>query len=414
MVNFLSIFILLYDITYDNIKNNHLNGINKLIMKSFGEFAAISIKYKEYNNIQALENDFTNNNVHVMVDNAITSSPKNNYMSMILFNQNYLIVSNSSSNNHIKDVYDLRNYKVSTIKNSKIENYLVSNNVKVKSYNNLKELINNSSKNSIIAIEQSNYDYYKTRKFKNYKIDCTIDSIDYSFKLNVSKEELFGKLFDFYINYVDTSKVIDDNYSTITYKTIDYTLVLIILSSIIGLMILLRILSYVIQIIKKIIKKHRSTLTKEEKIKYIDQLTSLKNRAYLNTKVEKWDESETYPQAVIIIDLNNIAFINDNYGREEGDKIIRDAANILIQLQLPNTEIIRTDGNEFLKYAVGYSEKDIISYLRKISKALRTLDHKFGAATGYSMIFDAIKTFDDAVNEATLDMKQSKEDSLKK
>ena len=34
----------------------------------------------------------------------------------------------------------------------------------------------------------------------------------------------------------------------------------------------------------------------------------------------------------------------------------------------------------------------------------------FGAASGYSIINDAIKTLDDAVNEATLDMKNNKED----
>ena len=150
-------------------------------------------------------------------------------------------------------------------------------------------------------------------------------------------------------------------------------------------------------------------MTKEEKLKYIDQLTSLKNRAYLNSKVEQWDSSDVYPQCVIVVDLNNIAYINDNYGREEGDKIILQAANILIMSQLPNTEIIRTDGNEFLIYLVGYPEKTIIAYQRKLARAFRNLEHNFGAASGYSMINDAIKTFDDAVNEATIEMRNNKD-----
>ena len=108
--------------------------------------------------------------------------------------------------------------------------------------------------------------------------------------------------------------------------------------------------------------------------------------------------------------MNNISYINDNYGREEGDKVITEAANILIQHQLHNSEIIRTDGNEFLIYLVGYNEKQVISYLRKLNKELKTLSHGFGAASGYSIITDAIKTVDDAVNEATIDMKNNKED----
>ena len=108
--------------------------------------------------------------------------------------------------------------------------------------------------------------------------------------------------------------------------------------------------------------------------------------------------------------MNNISYINDNYGREEGDKVITEAANILIQNQLSNTEIIRTDGNEFLIYLVGYTEKQVISYLRKLSKEFKNLSHGFGAASGYSIITDAIKSLDDAVNEATLAMKENKED----
>ena len=55
--------------------------------------------------------------------------------------------------------------------------------------------------------------------------------------------------------------------------------------------------------VKSIKKNKKTNLTKEEKIKYIDQLTSLKNRAYLNSRIESWDESEVYPQSIIVIDL---------------------------------------------------------------------------------------------------------------
>ena len=123
-----------------------------------------------------------------------------------------------------------------------------------------------------------------------------------------------------------------------------------------------------------------------------------------------WDDSEVYPQAIIVIDLNNISYINDNYGREEGDKVITEAANILIQSQVENSEIIRTDGNEFVIYMVGYNEKQVVSYLRKLNREFKNLSHGFGSASGYSIINDAIKTIDDALNEATIDMKNNKED----
>ena len=42
-------------------------------------------------------------------------------------------------------------------------------------------------------------------------------------------------------------------------------------------------------------------------------------------------------------------------------------------------------------------------------KDLKELPHNFGAAIGYSMITDDIKTIDDAINEATLEMRSNKE-----
>ena len=42
-------------------------------------------------------------------------------------------------------------------------------------------------------------------------------------------------------------------------------------------------------------------------------------------------------------------------------------------------------------------------------KELKTIVHGFGAAAGYSMIVDETKTLDDAINEATIDMRNNKE-----
>ena len=139
-------------------------------------------------------------------------------------------------------------------------------------------------------------------------------------------------------------------------------------------------------------------------------LTSLKNRNYLNAKIGEWEDSKVFPQAIVIVDLNNVKYVNDNYGHEEGDQLIVKAAGVLVNTQLENSEIIRTDGNEFLIYLVGYSDKQISTYVKKLSKEFKGLPHEFGAGVGYSMIEDEIKTIDDAINEATLEMITNKED----
>ena len=117
--------------------------------------------------------------------------------------------------------------------------------------------------------------------------------------------------------------------------------------------------------------KNKVVVVKDNKIKYIDVLTSLKNRNYLNDNIEAWDESMVYPQGLVVIDLNNIAYINDNYGHTEGDLVIKEAANILIKTQISNTEIMRTNGNEFLIYMIGYNENQVDIYTKKLSKSLQ-------------------------------------------
>ena len=89
--------------------------------------------------------------------------------------------------------------------------------------------------------------------------------------------------------------------------------------------------------------------------------------------------------------------------------LIVKAAGILVNTQLENTEIIRSDGNEFLIYMVGYNENQVDIYTKKLSKSLQELPYGFGAAIGYSMIQDNIKSIDDAMNEATIAMQSDKE-----
>ena len=142
-------------------------------------------------------------------------------------------------------------------------------------------------------------------------------------------------------------------------------------------------------------------------------LTSLKNRNYLMANIDEWDEMKVIPRTVIIADLNNLKYINDNYGQEEGNMLIKKAAAILINTQLEKSEIIRTDGNEFLIYLIGYNKTQVNTYINKLSREFEKLPHGFGAAIGYSMIEDEIKTIDDAINEASIEMRMDKEQNYK-
>lgn len=231
---------------------------------------------------------------------------------------------------------------------------------------------------------------------------------DYKFMVK-NNNEAFYDLFNYIINtnsYYNyrNSGITNLHASILENSTLEqvYTIVLTIIF--VPLIILLAV--YLIIKKKKQIKKVKAS----DRHKYTDMLTSLKNRNYLNAKMPEWEESKVFPQAIVMVDLNNVKYINDNYGHEEGDDLIIKAAGVLVNTQLENSEIIRTDGNEFLIYLVGYSERQVSTYVKKLGKEMKNLPHEFGAAIGYSMITDEIKTLDDAINEATLEMITAKEE----
>jgi len=398
---------------YNYLDGNEISGLNSIILKDFNKFSGLSITYTQYNSISKLIKDFNAGKVDFTFNLFTENQLKNEvYNTVNVYDKKLVVISDVNSDVVVDNVKSLKNKEILTLRNSYIEDYLKQNDIKYKSYNNLQALVSDFKTGDVSIIDLENYNFYKTSYLKNSRINYIIEmENDYNFVV-IDKEQnkLFEDMFNFYLSFNSINKLITANYENVAYQNINivYLLIAIILALVIY--VVLDFYTHMRVMVKTVKQSKKVNLTKEEKIMYIDQLTSLKNRAYLNSRIETWDASEVYPQSIIIIDLNNISYVNDNYGREEGDKVITEAANILIQHQLSNSEIIRTDGNEFLIYLVGYTEKQVISYLRKLSKEFKNLSHGFGAASGYSIITDAIKTIDDAVNEATLAMKENKED----
>lgn len=395
---------------YDSLVDNNLVGINYEMIKGFAKLSDIEISYEKYKNYEELVKAFNENKVDFYLNtSSLNKYDMDVYESVSAYNEQIVVLSKLDKNITINSVSSLKDYDVITLKNSKIEKYLSDNEISSKSYDNLETLLNKKKNNEIIVIDKATYDAYMYDALKNYKID-NIFNLDTSYNYisrDIEANKVFNEYFDFYISFINENEYKNNIKYTMFDSKITNNKPLII---VIAIFILLIISSSTFLILKLKPKKQKISISKEDKLKYIDMLTSLKNRNYLNDSMEKWDSSEIYPQAIVVVDLNNVAYINDNYGHEEGDNIIKEAAAILIKTQIENTEIMRTNGNEFLIYMVEYEEKQVVSYIRKLNKEMKELNHGFGAAIGYSMIYDELKTIDDAINEATLDMKNNKEE----
>ena len=389
---------------YTDTEEKELVGTLSNYLSGFEDIYAVDFKLKAYDSIELLKKDLSNGTIDVAFANFNTNGMNiDTLYTPSLFKEEYVVLSKDKF--VVNSIKSLRDKEVSILKDSYINDLVTASGIKYKAYNNTDDLIRNVSSDTVLVIDKDTYEYYRARKLNDFN-ELYRGVLPYQYKFvirDVNKNTLFADMFSYYVSTVNYDEV-RFNYNTST-KLYDYTLLITFLITL--FVILLAI--FLVFIIKKKKNKNDIIITNNDKLRYIDAMTSLKNRTYLNSKIKEWDENVIYPQGFVVVDLNNIKYINDNKGHEEGDTVIKKAASILIVNQDANTDIIRTDGTEFLIYMVGYSEKDVVAYTRKIYKELKELPYGFGATIGYSMIMDDVKTVDDAINEATIDMRNKKE-----
>ena len=396
------------NLPYEAKVNGKVAGIAGEYVDRISRLANINFKYKKYSSRKDLEKAIEKGKVDVYFD--YNNYTNDNYVATLsTFVEDYVVLGRQEDNHIVNSFESLKGKEIAMLKGDSLYNYFSNNSrANIQTYKDIDSLTSKAD-DRMIVVDNEIYSYYQTTKFKKLKLlykDTMMN--DYKFMVKKS-DQAFYDLFNYIINtnsYYNYRNSGIENLKASILKDSSLEEIYVVVLAIIFIPIIVLLSMYFIYKKKKQKKKVKIT----DRHKYTDMLTSLKNRNYLNVKMKEWEDCEVFPQAIVIADLNNVKYVNDNYGHEEGDQLIIKAAGILVNTQLENSEIIRTDGNEFLIYLVGYSERQISTYAKKLSKEMKNLPHEFGAAIGYSMITDEIKTLDDAINEATLEMITNKED----
>ena len=392
---------------YEVILGGKYGGIIAVYLSNFSKFADVEfnfVKYKTFNKfVKAVNNkdiDLYFNYYNFTDDFYQTDG----------LPIEYVVSARRNNNTVIKSINSLIGETVYVQENSKIYDYVKNiSDIDVKTFSTTKDLFKLNKKDVFIILDKNTFDYYSDNKLDNYT-ERYRDYISNEYTFKVRTNSALYRLLDKYIGVMDENELVieglNNHYDTIKSGNI--------ITKIAEYILLIALL--VVLIIFVIFKKSKKIsiarkIKKDDKMKFIDQLTSLKNRNFLNENIETWNNNTIYPQTIVVVDLNKIQEINDLYGYNEGDKQIKALANILVKTQLDNSEIMRTDGNEFVIYLVGYNQKQVSNYIFKLNKEIKKLPYEFGAEFGFSMIQDDIKTIEDALNEAVEDMKKNKENN---
>lgn len=392
---------------YEVIIGGKYGGIVAVYLSNFSDFADIEfnfVKYKTFNKFTKAINDKKIDlyfNYYNFTDNFYQTDG---------LSIEYVVAARRDNNIVVKSINSLIGDTVYVQENSKLYDYVKAiEGIDVKTFSTTKDLFKLNKKDVNLLLDKNTFLYYSENKLDNYtsRYDGYINN-EYTFKVRTNSA--LYRLLDKYIGIMDENEFVisglNNHYETIKSGSIITKIAEYILYAIIIVVIIVMIVfkkSKKVSIARKI--------KKDDKMKFIDQLTSLKNRNFLTENIETWNNNTIYPQTIVVVDLNKIQEINDIYGYNEGDKQIKALANILVKTQLDNSEIMRTDGNEFVIYLVGYNQKQISNYIFKLNKEIKKLPYDFGAEFGFSMIQDDIKTIEDALNEAVEDMKKSKDNN---
>lgn len=129
------------------------------------------------------------------------------------------------------------------------------------------------------------------------------------------------------------------------------------------------------------ISKQTEQLTRDA---MTDPLTGLTNRRTLETIMNKWI-AEQVSFSIIVMDIDRFKKINDTYGHQTGDEVLKQLAEIIMLSVRPGDVSCRYGGEEFVVLLALATVSDAYLVAERIRKTLETSNHAVGEQITVSM-----------------------------
>ena len=110
---------------------------------------------------------------------------------------------------------------------------------------------------------------------------------------------------------------------------------------------------------------------KVEELSVIDGLTGVYNRNYLKYRVEEKKKKLIFPFTVIMSDCNYLKKVNDQFGHEYGDILLKIVADTLKEEVPEDSPVIRMGGDEFMILGNGITEEKASELMANIQESLK-------------------------------------------
>ncbi|WP_417596451.1 putative bifunctional diguanylate cyclase/phosphodiesterase [Oceanospirillum sp.] len=101
-----------------------------------------------------------------------------------------------------------------------------------------------------------------------------------------------------------------------------------------------------------------------------DPLTQLPNRSYLLMHKDDWLAQDNPGFSVLFVDMDHFKSVNDSFGHEFGDEVLKELAQRLRETTPERTTLIRQGGDEFLVFVREHEDESLLSIARGIIASL--------------------------------------------
>ncbi|MCH8537073.1 MAG: EAL domain-containing protein [Alkalimonas sp.] len=145
-----------------------------------------------------------------------------------------------------------------------------------------------------------------------------------------------------------------------------------------------------------------------------DQLTGLPNRNYIRQYRTRLLGSETKGCYLLFLDLDNFKTINDSFGHELGDSVLREVARRIKEQANRASSIVRHGGDEFLIFQQGCSEQEAGQLANRLIEKLSSpylvnkLHFVLGASIGVAHYPSHVQQLDELIRAADVAMYEAK------
>ena len=143
-----------------------------------------------------------------------------------------------------------------------------------------------------------------------------------------------------------------------------------------------------------------------------DSLTGVYNRRVFEEKVAEHmlAAGPERSSALVLIDLDNFKFINDEYGHIEGDRVLKNMAEAMMITFRKKDLLGRLGGDEFLVFLRNVSDKDTIDCRMKELRACFARLNQYGStcSIGIAIVDSEHFSFNESLHKADVALYQSK------